>query len=98
MQVGRRRILKLASGAAALPALLRIAKAQTYPTKAITMVVPFAAGGPTDVIGRILAQRMRASLDQPVIIENVAGALTADASLRCPHPSRPSCVLRTSRR
>jgi tripartite-type tricarboxylate transporter receptor subunit TctC len=50
------------------------ADAQTYPTRPITMVVPFAAGGPTDTITRIVAERMRASLGQTVIIENVTGA------------------------
>src|SRR5436190_13158111 len=70
----RRRFLHLATGAAALPAMSRIASAQTYPTRPITMVVPFAAGGNTDTIGRILAERMRQSLGQPVIIENVTGA------------------------
>jgi tripartite-type tricarboxylate transporter receptor subunit TctC len=50
------------------------ALAQLYPARPITVVVPFAAGGPTDVIARILAQPMRASLGQSVIIENVAGA------------------------
>jgi len=50
------------------------APAQVYPSRPITMVVPFAAGGPTDVIGRIVAEGMRASLGQPIIIENVTGA------------------------
>ncbi|MGB9365182.1 MAG: tripartite tricarboxylate transporter substrate-binding protein [Xanthobacteraceae bacterium] len=50
------------------------AHAQSYPSRPITIVVPFAAGGPTDVIGRALAERMRASLGQPVLIENVTGA------------------------
>jgi len=50
------------------------ADAQTYPTRPITMVVPFAAGGPTDTITRIVAERMRVSLGQTVIIENVTGA------------------------
>src|SRR5271169_1671681 len=50
------------------------ADAQTYPTRPITMVVPFAAGGPTDTITRIVAERMRGSLGQTVIIENVTGA------------------------
>ena len=49
-------------------------EAQVYPLRPITMVVPFAAGGPTDTIGRIIVERMRASLGQPVIIENVTGA------------------------
>ena len=49
-------------------------EAQVYPSRPITMVVPFAAGGPTDTIGRILVEPMRASLSQPVIIENVTGA------------------------
>ena len=50
------------------------AQAQTYPTKSITMVVPFAAGGPTDTLGRNLAQAMTKILKQTVIIENVGGA------------------------
>src|SRR5712691_5533547 len=51
-----------------------VAKAQNWPTRPITMVVPFGAGGPTDTIGRIVAEGMRASLGQPVVIENVPGA------------------------
>jgi tripartite-type tricarboxylate transporter receptor subunit TctC len=50
------------------------ARAQTYPSRPITMNVPFAAGGPTDTIARIVSERMRASLGQAVIIENVTGA------------------------
>jgi tripartite-type tricarboxylate transporter receptor subunit TctC len=48
--------------------------AQTYPSRPVTMVVPFPAGGPTDTIGRIMAEGMRVSLGQSVIIENAAGA------------------------
>jgi tripartite-type tricarboxylate transporter receptor subunit TctC len=70
----RRRFLSLAVGAAALPAVSRIAWAQTYPTRPITIVVPYGPGGATDVIARNLAERMKASLGQPVIIENVTGA------------------------
>src|SRR6266851_3930136 len=51
-----------------------IASAQIYPSRAITMVVPFGAGGPADTIGRIVAEGMRGPLGQPVIIENVVGA------------------------
>ena len=50
------------------------APAQNYPSRPITIVVPFAAGGPTDVIARVVGERMRASLGQNVIIENVTGA------------------------
>jgi tripartite-type tricarboxylate transporter receptor subunit TctC len=74
MTLPRRRFLRLAAGAVAMPAVARIAHAQTYPSRPITMVVPFAAGGPTDTIGRIMGERMRASLGQTVIIENVTGA------------------------
>jgi len=70
----RRRILRLAAGAAALPAISRMSWAQAYPTRPITMVVPFAPGGGSDMIGRIMINRMRVSLGQPVIIENVSGA------------------------
>jgi tripartite-type tricarboxylate transporter receptor subunit TctC len=74
MKLPRRRFLHQAAGAAAMPALSRIAWAQTYPTRPITMVVAYPPGGATDVIARLLAERMRASLAQPIIIENVAGA------------------------
>ncbi len=50
------------------------ASAQSYPARPITMIVPYSAGGPTDTLGRILAEHMRTSLGQPVVIENVTGA------------------------
>jgi len=74
MRLPRRKFLRLAAGASALPMLSRMASAQAYPTKPITIVVPFAAGGPTDTLSRILADRMRVSLGQTVVIENVVGA------------------------
>ncbi|HEY7302112.1 MAG TPA: tripartite tricarboxylate transporter substrate-binding protein [Xanthobacteraceae bacterium] len=49
-------------------------RAQPYPSRPITMIVPFAAGGPSDVIGRVIADRMGLSLGQPVVVENVASA------------------------
>ena len=70
----RRQFLHLAVGATAAPYVSRSAFAQAYPSRAITMIVPFAAGGPTDVIGRVLADRMRQSLGQTVVVENTTGA------------------------
>lgn len=74
MKFERRQFLHLAAGAVSLPAVTRIAGAQTYPTRPITVIVAFAAGGPVDTMARILAERMRRSLGQAVIIENVSGA------------------------
>jgi tripartite-type tricarboxylate transporter receptor subunit TctC len=54
--------------------IVGVASAQNYPSRPITMVVPFSAGGPTDTIARIMAERMRGPLGQTVIIENVTGA------------------------
>ena len=73
-KLSRRRFLNLATCAAVLPAVSHVAKAQNYPSRPITMVVPFAAGGPTDTIARILADGMRSALAQPIIIENIPGA------------------------
>ncbi len=74
MKLARRKFLHLAAGAAALPAVSWVATAQTYPTRPINMIVPFAAGSSTDVVGRILAERMRVALRQPIIVDNVTGA------------------------
>jgi tripartite-type tricarboxylate transporter receptor subunit TctC len=74
MKIRRRQFLHLAAGAAAVPAVSRIATAQTYPMRPITLVVPFPAGGGTDAVARTIADRMRTSLGQNVIIENLAGA------------------------
>jgi tripartite-type tricarboxylate transporter receptor subunit TctC len=70
----RRQFLHLAAGAATLPAASRIARAQTYPSRPITMIVSVAAGSQSDVAGRIIAERMRERLGRPVIIENISGA------------------------
>lgn len=66
----RRTLLGAALAAATTPALGQGA----YPTRPITMIIPFAAGGPTDTVGRLLAQAMGADLGQPVVVENVGGA------------------------
>jgi tripartite-type tricarboxylate transporter receptor subunit TctC len=68
----RRHVLGLVAGA--LLATTGLSQAQGYPTKPITMIVPFAAGGPTDIIARIVADNMSKTLGQQVVIENVAGA------------------------
>jgi len=73
MKLHRRNVLQLA-GTAVLPALSRTARAQTYPARPITMIVPFAAGGPTDVIGRLIADHMGRTLGQNVVVEDVTGA------------------------
>jgi tripartite-type tricarboxylate transporter receptor subunit TctC len=70
----RRQFLHLAASAAALPAVSRDANAQSYPSRPITMIVSFAAGAGGDVVGRVVAEQMRGSLGQPIIIENVTGA------------------------
>jgi tripartite-type tricarboxylate transporter receptor subunit TctC len=74
MKIPRRRFLHLAAGAVALPAVSRVAWSQTYPTRPITMIVPFAAGGAGDTNARIVVERMRGPLGQSIIIENVGGA------------------------
>src|SRR5438445_10517483 len=53
---------------------LTAASAQTYPSRPVTMIIPFAAGGPTDILGRLVGQRMGEVLGQQIVIENVGGA------------------------
>ena len=74
MQVSRRTFLQLGASAAAMLAMSDLAGAQAFPSHPITMVVPFPAGGPADLIARVLADRMRTPLGQPLIVENVSGA------------------------
>jgi tripartite-type tricarboxylate transporter receptor subunit TctC len=85
MRLPRRRFLRLAAGGAILPALSKIAPAQAYPTRPVTMIAPFAAGGPADVFARIIADRMQRSLGQSVVIENVAGAAGSIGAGRVAH-------------
>lgn len=68
------KLRKLAWAAAAVVTTATAALAQGYPTKPITMIVPFAAGGPTDVVARIVSEHMAKTLGQTIVIENVAGA------------------------
>ena len=74
MKLSRHQFLRLAAGAAALPAMSRIAGAQTYPTRPITMVVAYAAGGAVDSAARILSQKLQDKLHQPVVVDNRPGA------------------------
>jgi len=73
-RIPRRTFVHLAAGAASLGAASRVAWAQAYPSRPITLLVPFAAGGPSDAVGRILAEGMRGPLGQTLTVENVAGA------------------------
>jgi tripartite-type tricarboxylate transporter receptor subunit TctC len=73
MTLRRRQFLHLAAGAASL-AVSRNALAQAYPSRPVTMIVPFPAAGPADVLARILNEPMRQALGQPVVIDNISGA------------------------
>jgi len=72
--LGRRNFLHLAAGAAALPAVSRIARAQAYPTRPIRLIVGFPPGGVADVFARLIGQWLSERLGQPLIIENRPGA------------------------
>jgi tripartite-type tricarboxylate transporter receptor subunit TctC len=74
MRLQRRRFLELAAASAALPVLPRFARAQAYPSRTITMVVPVPAGGALDTNARLVASGMSKALGQTVVVENVTGA------------------------
>ena len=74
LKLPRRKFLRLVAGAAALPAVSRIASAQSYPTKPVRIVVTFPAGSTSDILARPIAQRLQERLGQPFVVENRPGA------------------------
>ena len=87
MSLPRRQFLQLAVGGAAVPAMSRIASAQTYPTRPVRVIVPFAPAGDTDLVARLMGQWLSERLGQPFIIENRPGAGTnigTEAVVRAP--------------
>jgi tripartite-type tricarboxylate transporter receptor subunit TctC len=70
----RRKVLHLTAGAAALPAMARIARAQAYPSRPVRIVVGFPAGGTSDIVARVLGQRLSERLGQQFVVENRPGA------------------------
>src|SRR5262249_12835512 len=70
----RRQFLHLAAGVAALPVVPRIARAQTYPSRPVRIIVPFAPGGSGDYVARLIAEYLTRSLGQQIVVENRTGA------------------------
>ena len=95
MRIPRRKFLHLAAGAAALPVLSRVARAQAYPVRPVRIVVGFAAGGGLDISARLIGQRLTERLRQTFIIENRQGAggnIAAEA-----RPAMAICFWRSTR-
>src|SRR5215475_7112293 len=87
MKLPRRKFLHLAAGAAALPALSRIAWAQAYPTRPVRLLVGWPPGGAADVVGRLTGQLLSERLGQQFVIENrpgAGGSLAAEAVVKAP--------------
>ena len=74
MNIPRREFVRLAASAAASSVVPRVAWAETYPTRPVRMIVPFAPGGPTDIVARLLTQKLGEHLGRLFYVENVAGA------------------------
>src|SRR5262249_4011228 len=87
VKLPRRQFLHLTTAAAALPIASRVAGAETYPSRSITMMVGFPPGGPTDTLARILSEAMQRSLGQTVVVETVSGASGTIATGRVAHGS-----------
>jgi tripartite-type tricarboxylate transporter receptor subunit TctC len=87
MKLPRRRFLQLAAGAAALPAISRVARAENYPTKPVRWIVPYSPGGATDIQARLLGQWLSERLGHPFLIENRPGGggnIGTEAVVRAP--------------
>jgi len=85
MKLLRRKFLQLAAGAAALPVISRFARAQTYPSRPVRIILGFPPGGPSDLLARIMGQWLSERLGQPFIIESRPGAsgnIAAEAVIR----------------
>src|ERR1700758_2688212 len=83
----RREFLQIAAGAAAMPAVSGVARAQNYPTRPVRIIVGYPAGAATDIVGRLMGQWLSERLGQPFIIENRAGAnskIGTEAVVRSP--------------
>src|SRR4029077_14692571 len=74
MKLPRRKFLRLAGGAAALPAVSRFAWVQAYPSRPVRIIVGFAAGGGNDIVARLIGQWLSEHLGQPFVVENRPGA------------------------
>jgi tripartite-type tricarboxylate transporter receptor subunit TctC len=87
MKLPRRKFLHLAAGAAALPAISRIARAQVYPARPVRFITGFPAGGPTDILARRIGQWLSERLGQPFVIDNRPGGggnIGTEAVVRAP--------------
>jgi tripartite-type tricarboxylate transporter receptor subunit TctC len=87
MNLPRRKFLHLAAGAVALPAVSRIARAESYPTRPVRLTVPFPPGGPNDILARLMGLWLSERLGQPFVTENRAGAggnVGTDVVVRAP--------------
>ena len=87
MKLPRRKFLQLAAGAAALPAVSRVARAQAYPSRPVHLIVAFPAGGSPDIVARLIGQWLSERLGQPFVVDNRPGGsgnIGTEALVRAP--------------
>ena len=94
MKLPRRHFLHLAAGAAALPAVSRLARAQAYPTRPVRLIVGFPAGGRNDILARLMGQWLAQRLGQQFVVDNrpgAAGNIATEAVVRAPPTATRCC-------